>query len=145
MNVKADNAATAVALRQVLGKLKRRLREKAPADPFSWSQLAVLRHLHSKGQASVSQLAKWEGVRSQSMGATLAAMEAEGWLARSPDPQDGRKVLFQMTPQCEAWLAQHRARRDDWLASIITSRFSPQEQDVLAQAMELLERIADAE
>ncbi|WP_115717044.1 MarR family winged helix-turn-helix transcriptional regulator [Gallaecimonas mangrovi] len=140
----ADNQVTAVALRQVLTRLKRRFQEKAPTDPFSWSQLSVLRHLYRIGSGSVTELAKHEGVKSQSMGATLVSMESAGWLLRRPDPSDGRKVIFELTQASKDWIKCNRARRDDWLLSVIDSQLSRNEQQTLADAIALLERIADA-
>ena len=62
-------------LRIVLGKLKRRLREHANKGDMSLSQMAVLGYLDREGPSTVTTLARAEGVRSQSMGATVAALE----------------------------------------------------------------------
>ena len=60
------------------GKLKRRLREQASAGDLTQSQMSVLGHLDRNGPTTVTALARMEGVRSQSMGATVAALETAG-------------------------------------------------------------------
>jgi DNA-binding MarR family transcriptional regulator len=65
-------SALAVDLHGLIGKLKRRLREEAHFGDFTFSQTAVLRRLERDGPATVTTLAKAEGVRPQSMGATVA-------------------------------------------------------------------------
>ena len=61
-------------LRVVVGKLIRRLREQVSPGDFTWSQLSVLKRLERDGPATVTTLARAEGVRPQSMGATVAVL-----------------------------------------------------------------------
>ncbi len=68
-------------LRVVLGRLIRRLREESQVGDFSWSQLKVLARLEQDGPATVTTLAAAEGVRSQSMGATISSLKALGFVA----------------------------------------------------------------
>src|SRR5271168_453718 len=64
-------SALAAELHALSGKLKRRLREQASAGDLTQSQLAVLGHLDRLGPTTVTALARMEGVRPQSMGATV--------------------------------------------------------------------------
>ncbi|MEI9916462.1 MAG: hypothetical protein WDN29_12435 [Methylovirgula sp.] len=50
-------------LRIVFGNLKRRLREQATAGDLTLSQIAVLSRLDREGPATVSNLAREQGVR----------------------------------------------------------------------------------
>src|SRR6202030_2553037 len=86
-------SALTAELHALIGKLKRRLREQASAGDLTQSQLAVLGHLDRLGPTTVTALAKLEGVRSQSMGATVAALEAAGMVKGSSDPNDGRQTI----------------------------------------------------
>ncbi len=66
----SDHSAAAALvgdLRMALGRLKRRLREQAGPNDFSDSQKSVLVRLDRDGAATVSALARAEGVRPQSM------------------------------------------------------------------------------
>lgn len=138
-------AATALAMEihAISGKLKRRLREQASAGDLTQSQLAVLGHLDRNGPTTVTALARMEGVRSQSMGATVAALEAAGMVRGSPDPNDGRQTILSLTPACVTLIKNGRAARTDWLLKTIQTRFSAQEQEQLSAAIKLLNRIVD--
>lgn len=58
----------AFELHALIGRLKRRFRAEAYPGDCSPSQVAVLHHLEFKGPATVTTLARVEGVRPQSMG-----------------------------------------------------------------------------
>jgi len=133
--------ALATEIHAISGKLKRRLREQASAGDLTQSQLSVLGHLDRNGPTTVTALAKLEGVRSQSMGATVAALEAAGMVKGSPDPNDGRQTILSLTPACVALIKNGRAARTDWLLKTIESRLSAREQEQLAAAMKLLNRL----
>ncbi|MEI9928593.1 MAG: MarR family transcriptional regulator [Sphingomonas sp.] len=130
-------------LRGFAGKLKRRLREQADAGDLTPSQTAVLLRLEKDGPATTSALARAEGMRPQSMGSVIAALERAGLVFGSPDPADGRQTILSLTNGCRAWLAHGRAARQDWLSRTIAARLSPQELERLAMAMPLLRRLAD--
>jgi DNA-binding MarR family transcriptional regulator len=135
--------ALAMEIHAISGKLKRRLREQASAGDLTTSQTAVLGHLDRNGPTTVTALARMEGVRSQSMGATVAALEATGLVKGSPDPNDGRQTILSLTPACVALIKNGRAARTDWLLKTIQTKLSPQEQDQLAAAIKLLNRLVD--
>lgn len=135
--------ALATEIHTLSGKLKRRLREQASAGDLSPSQTAVLGHLDRQGPTTVTALARLEGVRSQSMGATVATLEAAGLVKGSPDPNDGRQTILSLTPACVALFKNGRAARTDWLLRNIEQKLSRQEQDQIAAALKLLNRLVD--
>lgn len=135
--------ALASDLSTIIGKLKRRLRRQASAGDLTPSQVAVLLRLDKDGPATASGLARAEGMRSQSMGAVIAPLEAAGLLKGSPDPDDGRQTLLALTKSCRDKLEKGRLARRDWLARVIEARLSPGEQARLADAILLLNRLAD--
>ncbi|MBE1159862.1 MarR family winged helix-turn-helix transcriptional regulator [Dyella acidiphila] len=135
--------ATAVALRELLGQLRRRLRDEASTGDFSSSQLSVLFRLERDGPATVTALAQAEHMRSQSMGATVAALQAVGFVNGAAHPTDGRQILLSLTPACRAWIKAHRAAREDWLAHSMHSKLSAAEQKQLAEALPLLKRLVE--
>ena len=147
MNKPSPDAKTATLLAQELhalsSKLKRRLREQASAGDLTPSQTSVLRHLDRNGPTTVTALARLEGVRSQSMGATIAALEAAGLVKGSPDPNDGRQTILSLTPACVALFRNGRAARTDWLLKAIQTKFTATEQDQLAAAVKLLNRLVE--
>ena len=129
-------------LRVVLGKLTRRLRERSAVGDLTGPQKSALLHLEREGAATVSTLARIEGVRPQSMGATITALEAAGLVQGKQDPDDGRQVLMSLTPVCLDMVRAGRAAREDWLLHAIRSKLTPDERQELARAVRLLARLA---
>ena len=137
----SPTVALAQDLRGIVGKLRRRLREQADVGDLTHSQTSVLLRLESDGPATTSALARAEGMRPQSMGAVIAALEAAGLVAGAPDPRDGRQTLLSLTDHCRRWIAEGRAARQDWLSRVIDARLSRPEQDQLAAVIPLLQRL----
>lgn len=137
-------SALAGELRVLIGKLSRRLREQAQVGDFTASQKSVLFHLEREGPATVTTLARSEGVRPQSMGATVSVLEAAGLVSGAPDPTDKRQTILSLTDACREMIRTSRAAREDWLFRAIRSTFASDEQDDLATAVELLKRLVDS-
>lgn len=130
-------------LRIEVCKLRRRLREEAHIADVTPSQAAVLSRLERDGPATVSSLARAEGMRPQSMAATVQALSEAQLVAGSPDPLDRRQTILSLTEHCRALVKASRAAREDWLARTIESRLTLAEAAQLQQSMALLRRLAD--
>jgi DNA-binding MarR family transcriptional regulator len=134
-------------LRTILGRLKRRFREQGGrgdlASSLTSSQIAVILRLDQDGPATVSSLARAEGMRPQSMSAVIAALDESGLVAGSADPNDGRQTLMSLTKSCKKWIEDGRAARQDWLTQAIQRKLSPQEQKKISAALDLLARLAE--
>jgi DNA-binding MarR family transcriptional regulator len=141
MPTKTHAAHVASDLRVVLGQLTRRLRAE---NRFPLSHAAVLGRLDRCGPQSVSDLAVAERVRPQSMAQTVADLETDGFVMRSPDPDDRRRALVELTEEGLATLQADRAARDGWLARTIADKLSPADQKTLGSAVELLRRLAES-
>ena len=141
----AQVLALAGDLRVLIGQLRRRLREQASLGDLTWSQTSVLSRLDREGSATVTSLARAEGVRPQSMGATISALQAAGLVSGSPDPEDGRQTILSLTPTCREWIKAGRAAKEDWLFRAIQSKLSPEEQGELARTVELLRLLTEGE
>ncbi|MBA2962112.1 MULTISPECIES: MarR family winged helix-turn-helix transcriptional regulator [Ramlibacter] len=138
-------AQLAVELHELVGNLRRRLREQADAGDLPPSQVAVLRRLERQGPLTVSALARVAGIRPQSMGATVAALQEAGLVTGTPDPADGRQTLLSLTPACRKWIRQNRAAKQDWLLRAIHAELSAREQQELARALALLNRVVHSQ
>ena len=139
----ARAATTARDLRVLAGTLKRRLREQSRLGDISPAKVSVIARLNRHGPATVTTLAMAEGVRPQSMGVTIADLEAAGLVQGSPDPDDGRKTLLALTATCKALILSSRADREDWLFRSIR-KLTPAEQEQLAVGVELLKRLVES-
>jgi DNA-binding MarR family transcriptional regulator len=140
MGANVDTTRLASELRMVLGQLMRRLRTE---HRFSLSQGAVLGRLDRGGSMSIGDLAVAERVRPQSMTQTISDLEAEGLIARRADPSDGRRTLVDLTEQGLSILEDDRRQREGWLAQAIAEDLSLDEQRILAEAVDLLRRLAE--
>jgi DNA-binding MarR family transcriptional regulator len=137
-----NTALLASDLRVVLGRLVRRLRAE---HRFPLSHGTVLGRLEREGAQSTSDLALAERVRPQSMAQTLADLEADDLIERRPDPSDRRRMLIELTDQGREALERDRRNREGWLAQAIADTLSSEERTILARAVKLMERLAQAE
>jgi DNA-binding MarR family transcriptional regulator len=135
----SELAPLATDLRVVIGRMIRRLRAEFT---FPLTQAAVLGRLDREGPLCIGELAASESVRPQSMSQTLAELEVQGLISRSPDQTDGRRTRIALTAQGNTALAEERARREGWLAQAI-AEFTLEERGLLAEAVELLRRLAE--
>jgi DNA-binding MarR family transcriptional regulator len=140
----AELARTLAAeLRAIFRKLKLRVREHGGVNDLTPSQASVLLRLETDGAATVSSMARAEGMRPQSMSAIVAPLQDAGLVSGAPDPSDGRQTLMTLTPKCLKWLQEGRAARQDWIATIISEKLSIEEQKKLQEALGLLARLVD--
>ena len=133
----------AAELRTTLGQLKRRLRLQGGRYDLTSSQIAVILRLEKDGPATVSSLARAEGMRPQSMSAVIGPLQEMGFVTGAADPNDGRKTLLSLTRACRKSIEDGRAARQDWLAQAIRQKLSPREQKKVAFAMRLLARLTE--
>ncbi len=82
-------------------------------------------------------------MRPQSMAHTIGELEKEDLVARRPDPDDGRQILVDLTKRGRDLLYEGRRRREDWLSQAIAGNLTAAEQKTLAQAIDLLHRLAE--
>lgn len=131
-------------LRTLVGRLRRRLKETYDTDGLTPSQTSALSRLSKDGPASTSDLAAAEGVRHQSMAATLAVLDEHGLIARRPDPTDGRRQLVSVNKAGSAFLDDKRRASEEWLARSLQEHYTERERQTVIKALTLLERITQA-
>lgn len=143
-STQTEAASTLAAeMRAVFRKLKLRLREHGGHSDLTPSQIAVVLRLEKDGPATVSSLARAEGMRPQSMSAVVTPLRAAGLVRGTPDPRDGRQTLMSLTPKCLKSIQEGRAARQDWLTARISQKLSVQEQEKLQSAFALLTRLVE--
>ena len=141
MQKELDVSDVAVELRESISLLLRRMKQMSPGD-LTLPENAALSRLNRGGPTTSSALAKLEQISPQSMGATLAGLEARGLVARHADPADGRRVLLSLTETGQRVLQGKRNARNEQLAKALSANFTPAEIRLLADAAPLLERLA---
>jgi DNA-binding MarR family transcriptional regulator len=133
----------AAEIRAIYRKLKLRVREHRGGNDLTPSQASVLLRLEEDGPATVSSLARAEGMRPQSMSAIVTPLQESGLVSGAPDPSDGRQTLMSLTPKCLKWFQEGRAARQDWLSTTISQKLLVHEQEKLQAALELLKRLVE--
>ena len=138
-----EDAATELAL--ALGLLMRRVRSAAPAESheLSWTQKAVMVRLDGEGPATIAELARAEGVKPQSMGATVAALEEMGIVERKPHPTDGRQMNIALTTKGARVRRDARIAKQTWLAQSI-AKLDAGEQKKLPALTALIKRLGES-
>jgi DNA-binding MarR family transcriptional regulator len=129
-------------LTRAIGMLVRRMRAEGRAHELSPSESAVLARLDREGPATTADLARAEGVKPQSMGATVAVLVKSGMVARRPHPTDGRQRLIALTAKGTAVRKSMKDARHTWLAKAV-SRLEKRERETLFRAGEILRRMAE--
>jgi DNA-binding MarR family transcriptional regulator len=142
MAVDPDAEQVAAALRVSVGLLVRRLRQVTRDGELSLPETAALARLDRGGPTTPSALAKLEQISPQSMGATLAALEARGLVKRRADPVDGRRAVMSVTESGLRLLRSRRNERVRQLARALATDFTSAEREQLMTAAPLLERLA---
>jgi DNA-binding MarR family transcriptional regulator len=138
----ADATEVAAALRVSIGLLLRRMRQVRPDGELSLPETSALARLGRTGPATSSTLARLEQISPQSMGATLAGLEARGLVRRHSDPDDGRRAVLSLTEAGQQVLQDKRSARVAQLARALSDGFTPAELRQLRVAAPLLERLA---
>jgi DNA-binding MarR family transcriptional regulator len=141
--VDPDVAQLASALRASIGLLVRRLRQHPAEGELSMPETSALGRLDRGGPATPGALAKLEQISPQSMGATIAALEARGLVERRTDPADGRRAVMHITAAGVQVVRNRRNARAEQLAKALTAEFTTAELRVLTEAAPLLERLAE--
>lgn len=136
-------STVALEIRTVFRKVKRHLRAEGQQSDLTPPQVSVVLRLEESGAATVSSLARAEGMRPQSMSAAMTPLQEAGLVRGAPDPNDGRQTLMSLTPKCLKWLREGRAARQDWLTKRILQKLSIHEQEKLRAALRLLTALVE--
>ena len=142
MPVDQQTEDVARALLLCVGLLRRRLRQVPVTGALTFPETAALGRLDRGGPATAADLARQEQISPQSMGATLAALEERGFIGRSPDPADGRRVIMSITAAGRGVLNNQRNARVEQMARALSADFTAAEREQLLAAAPLLERLA---
>jgi DNA-binding MarR family transcriptional regulator len=136
---------TAVAeLTLALGSLIRRVRAAAPSElhELSWTQKSVIVRLDKDGPTTAADLARAEGVKSQSMGTAIATLEKMGLVERKAHLTDGRRMNIVLTAKGKAMRKNTREAKHTWLARAI-EKLDKKDQEKLFAAGEVIKKLVD--
>ncbi|MFF0033996.1 MarR family winged helix-turn-helix transcriptional regulator [Streptomyces avermitilis] len=141
------SAATAQRLQDAMKRLRARLRAESGqnATGLTVTQLGVLASVVREGPVTAARLAALEHVTAQAIAQSLAVLKAAGLVHGEPDPQDGRKKLISADPSATVLIDRLLTGRASFLARAIDQVVAPDEGEDVEKAIELLERLAEAD
>jgi len=142
MDHDVDIEQVAAALQVSIGLFVRRLRQAQAEGELTLPESSALARLDRGGPTTSSALARLEQITPQSMGTTLASLEARGLVERRADPEDGRQAVMSLTDAGLQVLRNRRSARTELLARALSTGFTPSELEQLMAAAPLLERLA---
>jgi DNA-binding MarR family transcriptional regulator len=130
------------ALRLAVLRLSRRLRqETAGSGDVTPSQMSALVVLSRNGELTLGELAAIERIAPPSMTRIAGRLEDKGLLERRADASDRRVARVAISPSGEELLRQSREKGDAFVTARL-AQLTEVEQEVLARAVPLLERLA---
>jgi DNA-binding MarR family transcriptional regulator len=129
----------AARLRLAVMRLSRRLRQRSETG-ISPSQVSALATLDRSGPLSLGDLAAAEQITPSTLTRIVAALEADGFIARTSDPADRRVARVAVTPAGAALLTAGRARGTGHLAQRLAA-LDPADVAALSAALPALERL----
>lgn len=106
-------------------------------------QFSVLAKLAVGVARTPGELARIEEVSAPSMTRTVNGLVEAGLVARTTDPDDGRRHLLALTPEGAAMVERTRASRDDWMVRRLQN-LSPAELKTLRAATDILQKVIQA-
>jgi DNA-binding MarR family transcriptional regulator len=130
-------------LRLAITRTARRLRQDA-GPGLSPTQASALSTIERVGPLTPSEVARIEQVQRPTISRVTARLGQAGLIERMPDELDGRGARLRVTPEGRRTLRALRSRKTAYLADRL-ERLDPEEQAILAQASELLERMLEDE
>ncbi|WP_130012752.1 MarR family winged helix-turn-helix transcriptional regulator [Serinicoccus sediminis] len=137
-----DRATAALAhdLRIACMRVARRVRFDAD-NTIAPHHFSVLVRLHEQPR-TLGELAAIEQVSAPSMSRSVGQLADQGYVVRSPDPDDGRLVRLSLTAEGREVVEREREHRDAWMAARLEG-LSEDDRALLRRASDLLEQILE--
>jgi DNA-binding MarR family transcriptional regulator len=133
-----DLSREASDLRIATFRLARRMRTHRAVDSMSDGQFAVLAGLFIHGPHTLTALADRERVSAPAMNRTVNCLQDAGYITRSADERDGRKVVIDLTDEGRAVVDETARRRDAWVEEAL-AEIEPDEREILAKAAAIMQ------
>ncbi len=130
-------------LRLAIARLARRIRLERVQGDLADGRLSVLFVLLNEGPQTLGSLSELERVTPPSMNRTINALVDAGLVARSGDPDDGRRVLLAITDAGREIVLETRRMRSVWFSRALET-LGGDERAALDAALPVLRRLADS-
>ncbi|WP_083975404.1 MarR family winged helix-turn-helix transcriptional regulator [Kitasatospora mediocidica] len=129
-------------LRLVIARLNRQMAQASSGQDLTSAQLSALARIEQHGPLRLGELAARERVAAPSMIRTLGPLSSAGLIAKSPDPQDGRSQLLELSEPGRQAIAQIRRERSALLSHRV-ERLDARQCQALEAALPVLELLLE--
>jgi DNA-binding MarR family transcriptional regulator len=131
-------------LRTTLTRLVKKLRKESPTGlKLSLTERSTMSLLYQHQVLLPNELAAMEMITNQSMSQVLSHLLELGYITRTVLETDKRKVNISLSPFGENVLLKVRHERDEWLSRAVLESCTPEEQELLKQALVPLTKLVD--
>ncbi len=132
-----------VDLRTAVARLYSRFRSERSEGELGEAALSVVIGLEKNGPMTLTELSERARVTPGSMSQTINRLADGGYLTRSKDPADGRRVLLEATTDGKRIAVAARAHREGWLNARL-GELTDDDRATLTRAAALMRRVADS-
>ncbi|RFM31316.1 MarR family winged helix-turn-helix transcriptional regulator [Chitinophaga silvisoli] len=134
----------AYGIRNLVTIMSKRLRKQmSNPEQLSIAEFNVLSILMIQKEAFPSELGAQLSISSQFMSQVLNRMESLKYISRKSAPSDGRKTLVTLTKQGKQKVELSRREREEWLALMVSEKYTQEEKDVIKKALDLLSALTE--
>jgi DNA-binding MarR family transcriptional regulator len=134
----------AATLRTVIHRLVKLLRRETHNDgQLSLTERSTMGSLYQHVELPPSMLAQLEKVTTQSMSQIINHLFELNYIHKTPSGEDKRKVLLSLTAAGKSYVEDGRQRKQEWLAHALQKKTSPDEKELLMEALKILTKLID--
>jgi DNA-binding MarR family transcriptional regulator len=134
----------ATHLRITIHRLVKLLRRQTNSDSeLSLTERSTMGSLYNHGELAASALAQMEKVTTQSMSQIINHLYELNYIGKTPSEEDKRKVMLSLTEEGRAFVEDSRQRKQEWLAHALHEKVSPEEKDLLMEALRIMTKLID--
>jgi DNA-binding MarR family transcriptional regulator len=131
-------------LRTVMTRLIKLLRRETKDEAqLSLTERSTMGLLYQHGELLPSDIARMEKVTSQSMSQIINHLFEVGFIHKAPSVEDKRKVLLSLTAAGRVSVEERRHNKEEWLARALNEKASPEERELVMDALKILEKLID--
>lgn len=94
-----------------------------------------------RGAASAGEIAEREKISAPTVSRTIASLVDAGWVSRTGNPADGRRIILSITESGRRALEETRKAREEWMSKRL-KQLGDEEVALLEAALPVLERVA---
>src|ERR1700761_4011189 len=140
----ARDLEVAATLRTGIHRLVKLVRRETRNEAnLSLTERSTMGSLYPDRSLEPTHIARTEKVTTQSMSQVINKLYKKGFIDKTPSAEDKRKVLLSLTPAGRIYIEQLRQDKQEWLAKVLHEKTTPEEKDLLIEALRVLSKLTE--